>query len=67
MRVRGQGFGVSSAVGAIASSTVSLIYGAMIQNNINKMIFPTVLGIAAILVLFFLPETKDVPLVDEIE
>ena len=31
------------------------------------MIFPTICSVAAILVLFFLPETKDLPLADEIE
>lgn len=67
MRVRGQGFGVGSAIGAVGSSTTSIIYGAMLQGNVNVMIFPTICSVAAILVLFFLPETKDLPLADEIE
>ena len=39
----------------------------MLQENVNVMIFPTICSVAAILVLFFLPETKDLPLTDEIE
>ena len=67
LRVRGQGFGVGSAIGAVASSTTSIIYGGMLEAHVNVMIFPTLCGVAAILVLFFLPETKDQPLPNEIE
>ena len=55
LRARGQGFGVGSAFGALASGSSSIIFGFFIQNDINPMIFETFCGVVLVVVLLFLP------------
>ena len=55
LRARGQGFGVGSAFGAVATASSSVIFGLFQQSDLNPMIFLTVCGILNILVLMFLP------------
>ena len=66
LRARGIGFGIGSAAGAIASSSGNAIIFGLADNGITPMIFFTLVGILAIATLFFLPETHNKPLVDEI-
>lgn len=67
LRARGIGFGVGSAAGAIASSSGGPILSTLVDNSISPMIFFTLCGIIGAAVLFFLPETHNKPLEDEIE
>jgi hypothetical protein len=53
--VRGMGFGIASAVGALSSISAPIIFGFFENNSINPMIFETVVGVFSILFLFFLP------------
>ena len=67
LRARGMGFGIGSAAGAIASSSGNIILSSLSENSINPQIFFCLCAILAIATLFFLPETMNMPLTDEIE
>ena len=67
LRARGQGFGVASSIGAISSSTGSIIIVNVFDDNgINHYIFFTFVALLAISALVFLDETKNKPLKNEI-
>ena len=67
LRARGLGFGIASAVGAIASSSGQFVLSEMEEKGINPMISLTICAVLPAYLLTFLNETHKKPLETEIE
>ena len=66
-RARGQGLGIVSAAGALASSSGQFIFRQLEDRLINPMILFTIFCFFSLITLNFMPETHEKPLEDEIK
>ena len=67
LRARGLGFGMCSAMGALASSSGQFIFSYLEDEHISPMILFSSFSLLAIIVFCFMNETLNQPLQDEIE
>ena len=61
------GFGIASSAGAIASSSGMFIFSEFEDKQINPMYLFAVFSLISMIVMFFMKETLNQPLADEIQ